>query len=164
MNNFFVKSKIFKKTLEFLAGSKNKYVVMDQVSKTWVLEVPWRFLICVFKASWTRLFFIYCQKFWHFWWFFKVECTKGPLQNFKKSSNVPKIWQKMKKSLVQHAFSSILHGSSELPIVIYHNSKRFGDIFFSETSLYVKCKKISVTFLLHRMEDYSREAKWLAVS
>ena len=34
------------------------------------------------------------------------------LQNFEKSSNMPKIWQKMKKSLVQLALNPFLHGTS----------------------------------------------------
>ena len=37
--------------------------------------------------------------FYHIWWFFKV------LRNFGKPSNMPKFWQKMKKSLCRLAFN-----------------------------------------------------------
>ena len=37
--------------------------------------------------------------FWHIWWFFKVKHVLRHW-NFEKLSNMPKIWQKMKKSVV----------------------------------------------------------------
>ena len=39
----------------------------------------------------------------NFWWFLKVESELKVLGNFEKSTNMAKIWQKMKKSIVQLA-------------------------------------------------------------
>ena len=82
-----------------------------------------------FKASWTRLFFIFC----HIWWgvlfdlqrkggvkqrtdaifsvFQSGTCWRCASQNSEKSSNLPIILQKMKKRLVQIALNQILSDS-----------------------------------------------------
>ena len=48
-----------------------------------------------------RHFFNFFPNFWHIWWFFKVfQCLQG-FFTFGKSSNIPRIWQKMKKNHIQ---------------------------------------------------------------
>ena len=60
--------------------------------------VPWR---NGWKTSGTRLSLI----FYHIGWFFKVEhMSSKVVLYFENSSNMAKMWQKMKKSLVQLAF------------------------------------------------------------
>ena len=87
-------------------------------------EKPWRNRL---KSSWTRLFFIFCQIFVGKKWrkaFFNIFSIRlivddflkwsapRALPNFVKSPNMHvKIWQKMKKSLVQLAFKPFLADS-----------------------------------------------------
>ena len=89
----------------FLLGSPRLVAELERVPKTPCfgypkchsrVPVPWRNGL---KASWTRLFFIFCQIFAIFDYFSKWNLPKA-LWNFEKSSNMPEIWQKMKKSLV----------------------------------------------------------------
>ena len=58
----------------------------------------------LFKASWTRLFFIFGQIFGLFDDSSKFRSAFSAL-HFEKSSNMAKIWPKMKKSLVQLALN-----------------------------------------------------------
>ena len=51
------------------------------------------------KASSTRLFFSFCQFFFHIWWFFKVECVKGTAEVWKIIKKVGKKWTKWIKIL-----------------------------------------------------------------
>ena len=48
------------------------YLVMDQIHETWVSGFKSAIEKWDFKASWTRLFFIFLSNFWHIWWFCKV--------------------------------------------------------------------------------------------
>ena len=63
-----------------------------KVMTDWVLELPWR---NGFEAS-----FI-----WHIRLFFQSGAVHV-LRNFEKTSNMPKIWQQMKKSLVDFALKN----------------------------------------------------------
>ena len=79
-----------------------KYIVMmERVTETWRNGL---------KASRTRLFFIFSQTFAIFDDFSKFRNTSSALY-FEKSSNMEKLWQKMKNSLVQLGFNPFLHGT-----------------------------------------------------
>ena len=78
-----------------------KLVWMDHQSMVEVVEavvalVTYR----VPRISGFRIFFIFCQFFWHIWWFFKVEYASVG----KIIKDAEKNWQNMKKILVDVQF------------------------------------------------------------
>ena len=84
---------------------------MDWVPETWVLEVPWR---NGFKASWTKaVFHFFYQIIGIFNNFSKWSLSKA-LWKIITHCDMLKIWQKMKKSLVQLAIKP-LFGWCQVP-------------------------------------------------
>ena len=73
------------------------FLVTDWVLETWVSSYGSAVSGNRFKARWAMVFV-----FWQILGIF----ADFSLRNFKKSSNIPKIWQKMKKCLVQFALKT----------------------------------------------------------
>ena len=83
------------------------------------LLISWKGL----KANRRRQFIIVLSNFLPYLMIFQSSAAPNRALHFEKSSNMEKIWQKMKKSIVLLAFNSFLHGTAgtQIPVFEYPN-------------------------------------------
>ena len=95
------------------------------------IRIPWRNGLK--ESWWGGAFLHFLPNFCYSWWFFKVEYAKCGYETLK---NHQKIWQKMKKSLVQLAFNPFfgcfwVSKKSNFVIYIIKYGKKWRQVYFN---------------------------------